>query len=47
MDEFKGLYNNVGFFSRRELDDYFPRVLNWEAINKDPLKAREIFTDIF
>ena len=47
MDEFKGLYNNVGFFSPKELDNYFPRVLNWEEINKDPIKARQIFTDIF
>ena len=47
MDEFKGLYNNVGFFSRRELDDYFPRVLNWEVINADRLKAEKIFADIF
>ncbi len=47
MDEFKTLYNDAGFFSTKDLDNYFPRVLNWEAINKDPLKAREIFTDIF
>ena len=47
MDEFKGLYNNVGFFSRRELDNYFPRVLNWEVINADRLKARQIFADIY
>ena len=47
MDEFKGLYNKSGFYSPKELDNYFPRVLNWETINKDRTKATKILTDIF
>ena len=46
-EELKVLYNKSGFFSPKELEDYFPRVLNWEAINKDYDKAVLIFTDIF
>ena len=35
MDEFKNLYNDSGFFSKRELDNYFPRLLNYDVIKKD------------
>ena len=47
MDEFKVLYNKAGFFSPKELDNYFPRVLNWEAINANRPAAEKIFTEIF
>ena len=47
MSELKVLYNKAGFYSPKELDNYFPRVLNWEAINADRTKAIDIFTDIF
>jgi len=47
MDEFKVLYNKSGFYSPRELDNYFPRVLNWAVINQDRTKATKIFTGIF
>ena len=47
MDEFKVLYNKAGFFSPKELDNYFPRVLNWEAINANRPAAEKVFTEIF
>ena len=47
LDEFKVLYNKSGFYSPRELDNYFPRVLNWAVINQDRTKAINILTDIF
>jgi GH24 family phage-related lysozyme (muramidase) len=47
LDEFKVLYNKAGFFSPKELDNYFPRVLNWERINSDRASAEKVFTKIF
>ena len=47
LDEFKVLYNKAGFFSPRELDNYFPRVLNWEIINSNMPHAEKVFTKIF
>jgi len=47
MDEFKNLYNKAGFYSPKELDNYFPRVLNWDIINADRAGAEKIFTQIF
>ena len=35
MDEFKSLYNSSGFFSKKEIQDYFPRLLNYDVIKKD------------
>ena len=35
IDEFRGLSEGAGFFPKKELDDYFPRVLDWDAIKKD------------
>ena len=35
MDEFKDLYNSSGFFSKKEIQDYFPRLLNYDVIKKD------------
>ena len=35
MDEFKDLYNSSGFFSKTEIQDYFPRLLNYDVIKKD------------
>ena len=47
MDEFKILYNKAGFFSPKELDNYFPRVLNWDVINANRPAAEKIFTQVF
>ena len=35
IDEFKNLTEGAGFFPKKDIDDYFPRVLNWDAIKKD------------
>ena len=35
MDEFKSLYNDSGFYSKKEIQDYFPRLLNYDVIKKD------------
>ena len=35
MDEFKDLYNSSGFYSKKEIQDYFPRLLNYDVIKKD------------
>ena len=35
IDEFKSLSEGAGFFPKKELDDYFPRVLDWDVIKKD------------
>jgi len=35
IDEFKNLSEGAGFFPKKEIDDYFPRVLDWDAIKKD------------
>jgi len=35
MDEFKDLYNSSGFYSKTEIKDYFPRLLNYDVIKKD------------
>ena len=47
LNDFKGEYNKAGFFSKKELDDYFPRVFDWEKINKDPDNFRKVLTGIF
>ena len=47
MDEFKTLYNKAGFFSPKDLDNYFPRVLDWGKINADRPYAEKVFTEIF
>ena len=47
MDEFKVLYNRAGFYSPKDLENYFPRVLNWDVINADRAGAEKIFTEIF
>jgi len=35
IDEFKNLSESAGFFPAKELDNYFPRVLNWDVVKKD------------
>jgi len=47
LKDFKKLYNDSGFFSKTEIDDYFPRVLNWNEINKDPKKFEQVLEKIF
>tara|TARA_E500000318_G_scaffold20738_3_gene21271 strand:+ start:1726 stop:6045 length:4320 start_codon:yes stop_codon:yes gene_type:complete len=47
LKDFKKLYNDSGFFSKTEIDDYFPRVLNWDKINKDPKQFEQVLEKIF
>ena len=46
-DEINLIASQAGFKSGQTIEDYFPRVLNREQINKDWDKAVLIFTDIF
>ena len=47
LTEFKKVYNDAGFFSKKEIDDYFPRVFDWEKINKDPTKFQNTLEKIY
>ena len=41
IDEFKNLSEDAGFFAKKEVENYFPRVLNWDVINRDPEAFRK------
>jgi hypothetical protein len=47
LDEFKQLYQSAGFFPKKEVDNYFPRVLDWGKINQDPKKFKEVLVNIY
>jgi len=47
LEEFKKVYNDAGFFSKTEIQDYFPRVFDWEKINRDPTKFKKVLEGIF
>ena len=47
MDEFKSLYNDSGFYSKKEIADYFPRLLNYDVIKKDEKAFLETLEGIF
>tara|TARA_B100000902_G_scaffold112842_1_gene114082 strand:+ start:708 stop:5615 length:4908 start_codon:yes stop_codon:yes gene_type:complete len=47
LDEFKTLYNQSGFFSPKNIDDYFPRQLNWDKIDADEKFATKVITKIY
>jgi GH24 family phage-related lysozyme (muramidase) len=47
LDEFKKVYNDAGFFSKTEIQDYFPRVFNWEKINQNPDAFKKTLEGIF
>ncbi len=47
MDEFKSLYNDSGFYSEKEIADYFPRLLDYDAIKKDEKAFLETLEGIF
>jgi len=47
FDEINVQASKAGFFNPKELENYFPRVLNWEKINADRAGAEKIFTNIF
>ena len=47
LDEVKTLHSDAGFFAKKELADYFPRVLNWDKINRDPEAFRKTLEGIY
>jgi len=47
LDEFKQLYQSAGFFPKKEIQNYFPRVLDWGKINQDPKKFKEVLIGIY
>jgi hypothetical protein len=47
MDEFKSLYNDSGFYSKKEIADYFPRLLDYDVIKKDEKAFLETLEGIF
>jgi uncharacterized FlgJ-related protein len=47
LDEVKTLHSDAGFFAKKELADYFPRVLNWDKINRDPEAFRTTLESIY
>ena len=46
IDEFKNLSENAGFFPKKEVENYFPRVLNWDVINKSQATKDEFIKTI-
>ena len=47
LDDFKKVYNQAGFFSKKELDDYFPREFNWQKINDEPEVFKKVIAGIY
>ena len=47
LDEVKTLHSDAGFFAKKEIADYFPRVLNWDKINRDPEAFRKTLEGIY
>lgn len=47
LNEFNQLSKSAGFFPKKEIDNYFPRVLNYEKIKQDEKKFLSVVTDIF
>ena len=47
LDEFKALYTQSGFVSPKDVDNYFPRLLNWDKIDSNMKAAEAIFAKIY
>ena len=47
LNEFNQLSKSAGFFPKKEIDNYFPRVLNYEKIKQDEKKFLNVVTNIF
>ena len=47
LNDFKQLYNEAGIFSKENIKDYFPRVYNFDKINKNPKEFEKVLTEIF
>ena len=46
IDEFKNLSEDAGFFPKKEVENYFPRVLNWDVINQSQATKNEFIKTI-
>jgi len=47
LDDFKTLYNDAGIFAKQNIDDYFPRVYDFNKIQKNPKAFEEALIKIF
>jgi GH24 family phage-related lysozyme (muramidase) len=47
MNDFKNLYNEAGIFSKENIKNYFPRVYNFDKIQKNPKQFEEVLVQIF
>jgi len=47
LDDFKKLYNDAGIFSKENIKDYFPRVYNFDRIQRNPKAFEEALVKIF
>ena len=47
LDEVKTLHSDAGFFAKKEIENYFPRLLNWDKINKDPEAFKKTLEGIY
>jgi len=47
LNDFKKLYNESGIFSKENIKDYFPRVYNFDKINKNPKEFEKVLIEIF
>ena len=47
LDEFSQLSTSAGFFPKKVVENYFPRVLDWGKINQDPEKFKQVLTGIY
>ena len=47
LDDFKTLYNDSGIFSKQNIEDYFPRVYDFNRIQRNPKAFEEALVKIF
>jgi flagellum-specific peptidoglycan hydrolase FlgJ len=47
LDEFSSLSTSAGFFPKKVVENYFPRVLDWGKINQDPEKFKQVLVGIY
>ena len=47
LDDFKKLYNDAGIFSKENIKDYFPRVYDFNKIQRNPKAFEEALIKIF
>jgi len=47
LNDFQNLYTKAGIFGKENIKDYFPRVYNFDRIQKNPKKFEETLIQIF